>query len=276
MIRFDLSAEGKLSHREIRKGHKTRNASAVAMTREAVADLPKGRTASWTVCTEDKPSAAPQKNVPHFNCCGGKKDTRNLYPDFAYDGWFNACRGKSLDEFAQEIREIGSKDPSRPGTVWAGSSATHPNRKKFLRIAKTIPDFALVDTVTAPKSDRIYMGDMGEWEILFDIEGNGFSARTKMLAHSGRPLVLQDRPLWDMSGEHLVDGVNCVACRRDTSDLPRILDDLRSDPEKMKRIGSALAETAKTHFTRAAALDRIRELVTRIAREALCPKDVSF
>ena len=53
---------------------------------------------------------------------------------------------------------------------------------------------------------------VGRWGLLLDVEGNGWSARLKVLLHSGRPVLVADRPwreFWFpefVAWEHYVSG----------------------------------------------------------------------
>jgi hypothetical protein len=60
---------------------------------------------------------------------------------------------------------------------------------------------------------------VARWGLLLDVEGNGWSARMKLLLHSGRPVFVQDRPWREWFWPQLRPMEHYIPVRRDLGDL---------------------------------------------------------
>jgi hypothetical protein len=100
--------------------------------------------------------------------------------------------------------------------------------------------------------------------VLLDIEGRGYSARLKLLLHSGRPVLIQERPWKEYFWSELVAWVHYIPVRRDLADLVERVLWAREHPREAAAVGRAGQVFARARLSRAAAIaewtDRLRML----------------
>jgi hypothetical protein len=186
-------------------------------------------------------------------------------PCFSFMHWKEAGI-QDYEETLVSIKERNQVPVEVDKMFWIGNLQTHPNRR------------VLHDTIAASRRDLMDCMSMewtGEgrgtryvslpehckWSILFDIEGCGFSARMKFLAHMARPLIIQERPYWDFATAGLKAGVHYVSVKRDLSDLVEKVQDVKNNTAKYAGMVEACNAYAREHMTRDNAIEQIVKVV---------------
>jgi hypothetical protein len=141
-------------------------------------------------------------------------------PDFLFDAWPEV----GISDYEQACREVadaGRSPASQLVAGWIGNADTHPARRSLLALAARSP---LIEGLHAPWPpdglERLTMCEqVARWGALIDLEGNGWSARLKLLLHSGRPVLVVDRPWWEWWFPAAVPWEHYIPVRRDLADL---------------------------------------------------------
>ena len=113
------------------------------------------------------------------------------------------------------------------------------------------------------------------WSALVDVEGLGYSGRLKLLLHSGRPVLVQDRPWHEWYWDSLVPMEHYIPVRRDLSDLVDQARWVQRNPEEAEQIGRAGQKLAQRLLTRASAVDewgRTLSVAAQAGTEAWAPQ----
>jgi hypothetical protein len=108
------------------------------------------------------------------------------------------------------------------------------------------------------------------WSALLDVEGKGYSGRLKLLLHSGRPVLVQDRPWREWFWDSLVPMEHYVPVRRDLSDLVTQARWVQQHPHEAADIGRAGQKLARQLLTRRSAAEQWSRVLTDAAAQ---PRD---
>ena len=101
---------------------------------------------------------------------------------------------------------------------------------------------------------------------LVDIQGKGYSARLKLLLHSGRPVLLCARPWVEFFHPLLKPWVHYVPVRADLADLVAAAEWVAANPAEAAAIGARAQALAREHLTYSAALAEIRRTLMGMVR----------
>jgi hypothetical protein len=186
----------------------------------------------------------------------------NCFPCFNFMSW----RDAAIPDFTETIKEIHEKSqapPKHDKLFWIGNMGTHTNRITFWKLARKHPDTIVCTTMRwlgdGKATSYVSLPDHTEYSQLIDIEGSGYSGRLKFLAHMGRTLLVQDRPLWDWAGSLLRPGEHFVPVNRQFKDLFDVLEDLKhEDPTDMIK---RCSDFASAYITRERAVDHAAALL---------------
>jgi len=163
---------------------------------------------------------------------------------------------------------VGDQPAELPVVGWIGSCHTNPVRWVLHRLAQEHPDLLdvhHVDWVQDASQDRLQTSkgnhlslpeQVGRWNALLDVEGMGYSGRLKLLLHSGRPLLVQDRPWHEWYWERLVPMEHYIPVRSDLSDLVDSARWVQQNPQEAEQIGRAGQKLAQELLTRASAVEQ--------------------
>jgi len=213
----------------------------------------------------DKPETVSEYPVYSFSTTC--KEYNKTYPDFLYKDWQYAGIG-DYEEFRVRMMGSGMRESSTEAMGWIGAT-TASVRKRFIRMAREVGKDTLfyrniVWTRTAEKAiTPKYMSMVDQvkaFKYLIDMEGHGYSARTKLQFFAYRPLFIVDRPWEEFFYEHLVPWEHYVPVKRDLSDLLENLEKVRSDISLEFKLIQGAWEFGQTHLTRDSALDRYAEI----------------
>jgi hypothetical protein len=97
---------------------------------------------------------------------------------------------------------------------------------------------------------------------LIDIEGVGYSARTKLLLFTGRPLFLQERRHIEYWYQWLRPWQHYIPVASDLSDLIERIEWANRHQAECRRIAENAQQFALKHLTRDAAVDYLQEVLT--------------
>ena len=238
--------------------------------------LPEAR---WFVVNlRDLPQVKPPKfGLPLFGsaCADGYCDIEA--PDYTFGGW-REIGGHDFDSTCREISQAGESKSITDKLGWYGAVWSHPNRARLLEIGRQFPDrmeivdlqyFGRAGVRAAPGVGLTMKEQVERFQYLIDVEGIGYSGRLKYLLHSGRPILIQDRPWREWYFSQLQPWTHFAPVRRDLADLPFVLDRLDADPALRARIGEASRAFAAKHLTAAAATAKWTALLS--GEDEACP-----
>lgn len=182
-------------------------------------------------------------------------------PDFVFGGWPDA----KFDDYDQKTRAMAaaSEQPARDDRLFWAGRCMNDGRKRIVEAAAARPD--LVEAYdTEPNYNiainryssrfRTMEDQVATYRYMIDIEGAGYSGRFKMLLHTRRVVLLQDRPWREWFFDDIEPFRHYVPVARDMSDLVERVDWLRANPKMEAEISGEAQHFARTRLTRAAAV----------------------
>jgi len=250
-------------------GWETRNESSITLIKAAIEKYNIGSFDWILVNTGDASIDYKKANHPLFSYCTDTNDYSFCCPDFAFDHW----KQTGLDDYEETRLKITAMNepPLTDKLGWRGAN-THPNRK------------ILVDTIKSPGLDIEWVhwnrqnpqkltasnfisfeDQIKTWRYLIDIEGNGYSARLKLLLASPRVVFVQDRPFKDLCFETMKPWEHFVPIRRDFSDLLLMLFYISQNPALEETIKKNARAYSQEYLTRDAAIKKWAELLSKHA-----------
>ncbi len=266
-------------------GWQTRNLSTARLVRLMDARYPNLPAFGPTyVSTSDQPQAhAPVPAVLAYsvnrdNPRGPDGQQVFAVPDYIFDHW-EQVGITDFEESCLMMSRAGAHAPQKQAAGWVGSMHCHPIREHLMELSEKYPDtIEAVNTghwkSAAPDSKRLNVGhgrfiSMPEqaamYAYLLDVEGAGWSGRLKLLFHSQRPVLIQERPWIEYYFAWLKPFENYVPIARDLSDLQERVSWLNAHPEEAQRIAQNGLKFARSHLTRSSAVDYWAHVVKQIA-----------
>jgi hypothetical protein len=240
------------------------------------------------VQTTDHPVTSRRSAWRSFAFCTAEGYADIAVPDFVFGGWPEV----GIDDYDQTCRDLvvtGEQPAQRPVTGWIGSLATHPVRPLLHQLGRQHPDVLDVRQVewapdpfngahgTAVGSKLSMPEQVALWSALLDVQGTGYSGRLKMLLHSGRPVLVVDRPWREWFWDHLEPMTHYIPVRRDLSDLvdkARWVQDHREEAAAIGRAGQRLAQRLLTRSSAVAEWARILSNAANLAPAPWAPPKV--
>ena len=215
-----------------------------------------------TVWTGD----GPHQYFPSFSTIN--KNYANTFPCFVYDGW-PEC---GLYDYDETCNSFQNTKPDCNKIGWIGYPGNIQVRAKF------ISDYANTYFSEAKSMDwtrdggaelwkhtptyMTYQSQIDCWKYLLDMEGCGWSARTKVLLRSPRIVFIVDRPYEEWWYEHLIPWKHYVPVKRDLSDLEENYITIENNESLQQYINVEQRKFAQTYLTNSAALTQIKLLCT--------------
>jgi hypothetical protein len=264
------------------RGYETRNESVLKLLEAAEQTHELASFAPLMVHTGDQPinPGDPSWSSLAFSRAAGFRDLP--VPDFLFDGWPQV----GIDDYAQACEDAaaaGALAAADARLGWIGNCDTNPIRWQLHALGVEHPqllDVADVTWVPAADGPRLataagnYLSvpdQVRRWGLLLDIEGRGYSARLKLLLHSGRPLLVQERPWEEFFWPRLIAWEHFIPVRRDLEDLIERVRWSHAHPEEAAAIGRAGQAFARTNLSRAAALSEWAATLAICAQEPPAP-----
>jgi hypothetical protein len=226
------------------------------------------------VNTADRPvnEGDPTWRALSFSTAEGYEDVP--IPDFVFDGWPQAGIG-DYQAVCRELAVAGRRPAERQVVGWIGNCETNERRWELLRRAQEHPALFEVEHVTRPADTEGEGAPAGyltlaeqvrRWAVLIDVEGVGLSGRLKLLLHSGRPVLVQERPWVEWFWPELRPWEHYVPVLRDLSDLVERTAWTLEHPDEAGQIGAAGQRLVQERVTRASALRRWADVLEGVAR----------
>ena len=116
---------------------------------------------------------------------------------------------------------------------------------------------------------------VGRWNALVDVEGLGNSGRLELLLHSGRPVLVEDRPWREWYWDSLVPMEHYIPVRRDLSDVvdqARWVQQNQQEAEQIGRPGQRLAQRLLTRTSAVSEWGRTLSVVGQNGTEGWAPQ----
>lgn len=217
--------------------------------------------------TLDRPVSTVEQPWRSYAFCTADGYLDVPVPDFVFGAWPEVGID-DFDETCWRVQSAGEEPPQLRVTGWIGSVQTHPVRSVLLRMGQEHPDLLdvqQVDWVAGPAQGALQSAggnsmtldeQVRRWSALLDVEGKGYSGRLKLLLHSGRPVLVQDRPWREWFWDNLVPMEHYVPVRRDLSDLTTQARWVQQHPQEAANIGRAGQKLAQQLLTRRSAVER--------------------
>lgn len=204
--------------------------------------------------------------VLSYSTSKGRSTYKFTCPDFTFDHWKQVNINDYM-EICNEISKMGQNKPETDMLGWRGA-ATHKNRDVLVKKHdnKNIDAIFIWWDRKNPNKlkchNYVSIPDHAKkWRYLIDIEGRGWSARTKFLFFSRRVLFLQDRPFKEYYYPKIIPWVHYVPVKRDLSDLTENLNKIKNDLDLEKFICEESYKFATENLTRDACLYRWKTLL---------------
>lgn len=188
-------------------------------------------------------------------------------PDFVFDSWPEV----GIFDYEAEcwaIADAGAYPASSEVCGWIGNAETSPVRRALLAVAAQSDLLEAWHTPWPPNSSlRLTLAEqVRQWGLLVDVEGNGLSGRLKLLLHSGRPVLVVDRPWREWWFDEFRPFEHYIPVRRDLADLEEQVGWAREHAAEAQRIGRAGQALAQRLLTREQAVRRWAEVLRGAAR----------
>lgn len=200
---------------------------------------------------------------------GSSAKSNRTIPCFAFDCW-KECGIEDYQSTCADIEQRGKQKPIHDCLFWIGNINTHPTRRTLISMSSVNRNMCCYDSGNwhgqdgaLKHTDKKYISipDHAEYKYLIDLQGNGFSARTKMLMHSGRPLFYQDRQWHEYWFFDMQPFVHFIPVSEDLSDLEVRLQWAIDNPDVCERIAENALIFAKANLRRESAVQRFQDIL---------------
>ena len=177
----------------------------------------------------------------------------DLFPDYVFGDWWHIGL-TDFDEFTQDIATNSIANPPVHNKVfWAGALQKIPQRQLYKHISNQYPN--IFETMTmkwgnhSNPSRFVKLRDHGQWSILIDLTGYGWSGRLKLLPFCKRPLIIANRKFWGWSDYKILKTKNFYMANKDLSNLLQIVKHINNNREnaqlKADKLFKYVSETFK-------------------------------
>lgn len=246
-------------------GFQTRHEAVLAMVDQADQEHNGPAFGPVLIHTDDRPISTIDDRARSYAFCTAPQYLDVPVPDFVFGGWPEVGID-DFDQTASSMAAAGDQPAELPVAGWIGSCHLHPIRSALLSLGEAHPDLLDVQNIrwvhdpaglqTAKRNHLSLPQQIGRWSALVDVEGKGYSGRLKLLLHSGRPVLVQDRPWHEWFWDSLVPMEHYIPVRRDLSDLVDQARWVQQNPQEAEQIGRAGQKLAQRLLTRASAVDQ--------------------
>lgn len=266
---FTVKKEGgKLEFKVHNTGYETRNESVMNLIKwtDEKYNLPDFKPI--VIGTGDSKGQQVKKVQYTFS----SKDGEKTIPDFNFDHW-RQVRLFNYEKVSEELNNIDLNKYEEKKVGWIGSCRTSRIRHKAYMRGQQFPNmFDIQDSgswVTKKKTDVLEAGNKNfmsikelaeKYAILIDIEGFGYSGRLKYLFHTGRPILLVDRPYKEFFFKDLEPYVHYIPVDRHLRNLVKQTDWTIRNYDRARKIGMNGRHFAKNYLTRDNALEEYKNI----------------
>lgn len=203
-----------------------------------------------------------------------KKETDKttlLMPDFCFLNWKESGM-LDYEQCWKTMVEESKKAPEHDTLFWIGNTKTHPTRCTLCELSEQderIEAYGMGWTYSnnkATPTKYISLTDHTQYKYLIDVQGRGYSGRTKLLMFTGRPLFIAERQWTEFWSKDAVPFVHYVPVKEDLSDLIEKLDWVENNPDESAKIAKNAQEFAMTHLRREDAINYFAELIIECSK----------
>jgi hypothetical protein len=248
-------------------GYETRQESVLRLLEAAERHGPLDALGPLLIHTNDQPISTTEDGYRTYAFCTAPGYVDVPVPDFVFCRWPEV----GIDDFDETCRDVaaaGVHQAELDAVGWIGNIQSHPVRGVLYRLGREHPDLLDIHRVewvrvasrtqlSSAAGNALSLPEQARrWGALIDVEGGAYSGRLKVLLHSGRPVLVQDRPWREWYWDRLVPWVNHIPVKRDLSDLVSRAQWVKDNREEATRIGQAGQQLARNLLTRPSAVEQ--------------------
>lgn len=190
-------------------------------------------------------------------------------PDFNFHSWPEV----GIDDYEKFINKIdicGLKKAEINKVGWIGNIDTNYKRKIAYNISLKYSDYIEMIPMKWLKSNNIKLNStnyistpelVSKYAILIDIEGRGYSGRTKHLLWSHRPLIIVDRKHKEYFYKYLKPWIHYIPVKSDLSDLIKIVKWCLENENHAKKIAENAYQFSTKYLTRQSCYYRWNQII---------------
>jgi|APGre2960657373_1045057.scaffolds.fasta_scaffold69246_2 hypothetical protein len=245
--------------------YESRGKSVEKLIRESINRYNITKKFDFTISTDD----VPHDKFHSFSTV--YKNYIKAFPCFLYDAWPET----GVDNYTDTILKFKDTVPVSNKVGWIGGGFGQiPVRTNFLnKFSNTHFSEGLCNAWNISNLHRLwensktylsYQDQIDRWKYLLDMEGIGWSARTKVLLCSPRIVFIANRIFEEWWYEYLVPWKHYVPVRRDMLDLQENYERLEADHELQKYIKYEQQKFAQQYLTHDAALLQIKKVIENL------------
>jgi hypothetical protein len=205
------------------------------------------RQAFLQISDEEKSKMAPfgmvfkvdDHGYGDYTICSDKYTEKTL-PCYIFDHWREA-KIDDYTEMCEKIKERALLPYKHEKLFWAGQMS-HPSRRTFVEKFHSHPKMDIVHhrdhwghSATVP-SGYLSLPDHCDYKYMLDLQGNGYSGRTKLLLHMKRTLFYQSRKFHEYWFWKMRPFVHYIPIAEDLSDMEEKFGWAESHPEECLKI----------------------------------------
>jgi hypothetical protein len=258
-------------------GYETRQESVLRLLEAAEQHHPIEPFGPLLIHTNDQPISTAEDGYRTYAFCTASGYVDVAVPDFVFCRWPEV----GIDDYdatSAAMAEAGERPAERDLVGWIGNTLSHPVRGVLHQLGQDHPellDIQGVEWVRVASHTRLDSAggnalsmpeQVSRWGAVIDVEGGAYSGRLKLLLHSGRPVLIQDRPWHEWFWDELVPWEHYVPVRRDLSDLVDQARWVKEHPDEAARIGRSGQELARRLLTRSCAVEQWARILDDAAR----------
>jgi len=198
-----------------------------------------------------------------------------LLPDFSFVNW----KETGMDDYEKtclQISEAGKNSYPFDKVFWIGNVKTHISRQYLCDLAAIDSRIEAIgmnwssnkSIGCSQKADKyVSLVDHTKYRYLIDVQGRGWSARTKVLFFSHRPVFLVDRKYKEYWYEWIEPYYHYIPVKEDLSDLVKQIDWAETHPTECQMIADNAYLFAIENLTREAAIKYLSNLLITKTQE---------
>jgi hypothetical protein len=207
-----------------------------------------------------------------YTICSDRYTERTL-PCYIFDHWKEA-KIDDYSEMCERIKERAKNPYKFDKLFWAGQ-ISHPTRRTFIENFSSHPKMEIVyhrdhwgHSSTLPQR-YLSLPDHCDYKYMLDLQGNGYSGRTKLLLHTKRVLFYQARRLheywfWDME-----PFTHYIPVAEDLSDMKEKFEWAEDHPHECQKIAENAYQFALSNLKRSDAVKRIKDILVKIGEKKM-------
>lgn len=209
-----------------------------------------------------------------YTICSDRYTDRTI-PCYIFDHW----REAKIDDYTdmcERIKERAQEPYKFDKLFWAGQ-ISHPTRRTFVEKFSSHPKIDIVyhrdhwghSSALPPK--YLSLPEHCDYKYMLDLQGNGYSGRTKLLFHTKRVLFYQARRLHEYWFWDLKPFVHYVPVSEDLSDMEEKFNWAEEHPEECERIADNAYQFALSSLKRSDAIDRLKRILIKLGEKKMKP-----